>query len=168
MQVFFALLLLLIGLASGLAVILKREPMQGALFLVMTLFTIATTYVLLGAEFLAAVQVIIYAGAIMVLIVFVIQLTGTDSLPIRIFQKQTPLAILVSIVILAELVLALFSLSSHTPKTVAIAEGPVQGAAVFSKELFTTYLFPFEVASVLLLIAVIGTVLLAQQRDIRQ
>src|SRR3989338_1921826 len=113
MSLVLPFLFAVLGIGSAVMVILKRDAMQGALFLIVTLFSVAATYLFLHAEFLAAVQIIIYAGAIMVLIIFVIQLIGTGSNAGRINNAQTPIAIGAAGLLLIQLsILALQSLPS--------------------------------------------------------
>ena len=140
---------------------LKRNPIHGALFLVVNLGGIAALYLTLGAEFLAAAQVIIYAGAIMVLFIFAIMLlipgkaeTGPDPLrPQRLMAL--PFAGLLGLVVVAVV-----------PQAGSLAPGPAApgGVTAIGRLLFTDYLFPFEVTSVLLLAALIGALALAKRR----
>ena len=186
MVTFLSVLFTLAGLASAVFVVINKTPMNGALFLIVTLFTVAANYVLLTAEFLAAVQIIVYAGAIMVLIVFVIQLIGFHAFTHSIFQKQTPPALVVVSLVFVQI--AFFTIrsvnviASEAHDAVVPAKAGIQildprlrggdmvasDVAAFSQILFTKYLLPFEIASVLLLVAIIGTVLLAQHKDIRE
>ena len=134
--------------------------------LVVNFFTIAVFYLLLGAPFLFAVQVIVYAGAIMVLFLFVIMLLGVDreeSLVERL-RAQRPLALGVGVLILAELVAAIragVGLSTRVPTDfTANASGNPQA---LSEVLFRSYVFPFEVTSVLLIVAAVAAMVLAQR-----
>ncbi len=167
MIIFLSVLFTLVGLTSAVLVVTNKTPMNGALFLIVTLFTVAANYVLLTAEFLAAVQIIVYAGAIMVLIVFVIQLIGFHPVASAL-QKQTPLALVVVSLVFVQV--AFFTLRSLPELT---SEAPLAGPTLdhahsFSQLLFTKYLVPFEIASVLLLVAILGTVLLAQHKGVRE
>lgn len=168
-MIFLSLLFAALGLTTAVLVVVNNEPMNAALFLVVTLFTVAASYVLLGAEFLAAVQIIVYAGAIMVLIMFVIQLVGFQSAKVGLIQKQAPFAVAVVVLLFIQIAFfttrSLSELFSNAPKT---AEATQDHTAAFSNILFTKYLLPFEVASVMLLVAIVGTILLAQHKDIRE
>ncbi|RMF69529.1 MAG: NADH-quinone oxidoreductase subunit J [Calditrichaeota bacterium] len=162
---FFSLAIL--AIASAMMMILHRNPIYCALFLIITMFCVAGLYVLLNAPFIAAVHIIVYAGAIIVLFLFVIMLLDLKS-DIR-KEKPRVWAQLVGIGLAAVLLiqLALFVKSSGT--ATALLQPPEGGAVVGStvsvgKLLYTTYLFPFELASVLLLSAIIGAVILAKQR----
>lgn len=146
---------------SALGLVLKRNPIHGALFLVVNLGAIAALYLTLGAEFLAAAQVIVYAGAIMVLFVFAIMVlipgkeeTGPDPR-----RRYRVLAIPLGLALLAELslIVARRGGASRGP-------GTPGGVETIGRLLFTDYLFPFELTSVLLLAAMVGVLLLARRR----
>jgi NADH-quinone oxidoreductase subunit J len=157
-------------LAGALGVVLNRRPVHAALSLVATLFGVAVLFLLLDAEFLAAVQVIVYAGAIVVLILFVIMLLGVDKLddletePLR---GQRPLAAVTMVIGLGLLLVALF-VSGSDRITGARAQGGRIGVREenvvnLAKSLFSDYVFAFELTSVLLIIAVVGTMILARR-----
>jgi NADH-quinone oxidoreductase subunit J len=158
--VFFIVALVAIGSALGL--VLRRNPIHGALFLVVNLGAIAVFYLMLGAEFLAAAQVIVYAGAIMVLFVFAIMVlipgkeeTGPD--PRRALRLcALPIGGLLLILIAWFIIRRLAA-----PATPTTTPG---GVEVIGRLLFTDYLFPFELTSVLLLAAMVGVLLLARRR----
>lgn len=150
-----------IAVASALGLVLRRNPIHGALLLVLNLGSVAALYLLMRAEFLAAAQVIVYAGAIMVLFVFAIMVlipgkeeTGPDPL-----QPRRFLAAPLGAMLFLELVLVLL-VRRQAPAPPA-ADG---GVASLARVLFTDYLLPFELTSVLLLAAMIGVLLLARRR----
>jgi NADH:ubiquinone oxidoreductase subunit 6 (subunit J) len=156
-------LLALMAVGSALGLVLKRNAIHGALFLVVNLGTVAALYLSLRAEFLAAAQVIVYAGAIMVLFVFAIMVlipgkeeTGPD--PRRPYRL---LALPVGAGLLVELA-AIVASSGGTTRPPA--PGPPGGVEAIGRLLFTDYLFPFEMTSVLLLAAMVGVLLLARRR----
>lgn len=164
------LIFALAAIATALLVVLNNNPVRSALFLVLNLFCIAVLYLLLNAYFLAAVQVIVYAGAIMVLFLFVIMLLnlGTpDKTPDRL-KGQIPLALLGGLTLGGSL---LWTISKGVPLTTMADEPTVKGhflgtphgigLTLYNPEL--PWLFPFEVTSILLLIAVIGSVVLARR-----
>jgi NADH-quinone oxidoreductase subunit J len=163
MEQFTFFVVAFLAVASALGLVLRRNPLHGALFLVVNLGCVAVLYLMLGAEFLAAAQVIIYAGAIMVLFVFAIMVlipgkeeTGPD--PLRPYRL---LALPLGALLLAEIVLILRSELLSAP---AAARAP-GGVASVGRLLFTTYLFPFEVTSVLLLAALVGVLALAKRKS---
>ena len=146
-------LIALIALGSALGLLLKRNPIHGALFLVVNLGSIAALYLTLGAEFLAAAQVIVYAGAIMVLIPGKEE-TGPD--PRRPWRL---LALPAGAILL--LLLAVYVVGAPGAPSGRETSGGVEAIA---RLLFTDYLFPFELTSVLLLAAMVGVLLLARRR----
>jgi NADH-quinone oxidoreductase subunit J len=155
--------LALIAVGSALGLVLKRNAIHGALFLVVNLATVAALYLTLRAEFLAAAQVIVYAGAIMVLFVFAIMVlipgkeeTGPD--PRRPYRL---LAIPVGAGLLVELAVIV---ASRAGRGAAPAAGTPGGVEAIGRLLFTDYLFPFELTSVLLLAAMVGVLVLARRR----
>ena len=155
---------------TALLVVLNSNPVRSALFLVLNLFCIAVLYLLLNAYFLAVVQVIVYAGAIMVLFLFVIMLLnlGTpDRTPDRL-KGQLPLSLLGGGMLGGAL---LWTIAKGVPVIPMAVEPVVKGHLLGTPHGigFTLYdpqlpwLFPFEVTSILLLIAVIGSVVLARR-----
>jgi len=159
-------------LVGAVGVVTSRNPVHAALMLVMTLFGIAVLFVAQQAHFLAVVQVIVYAGAIVVLFLFVIMLLGVDqaeNLETEPLAGQRPAAVIIGILALLELfLLARTQWLAGQPSVVGPATGG-QEANIdrLAKALFTKYLLPFEATSVLLVIAVIGAVVLAR-RPLRQ
>jgi NADH-quinone oxidoreductase subunit J len=161
-------------LASAVMVVLNRHPIYSALYLVLTFVGLSVFYLQLQAPFLAAVQVIVYAGAIMVLFLFVIMLLGEDKpLPGEgRLGLQAPLGILLALGLVAEIVYLLVNRSHAAPVkpadtvTVIGSTQPVPFGSVgaIGNTLFTQYLFAFEATSVVLLIAMIGVVVLAKRR----
>ena len=156
---FFVIAAVAIGAALGL--ILKKNPIHGALFLVVNLGAVAALYLMLGAEFLAAAQVIVYAGAIMVLFVFAIMvlIPGKEETTEDPRRRYRLLALPVGIALFVELIVIV---GRGAP---AGGSGPVRGTAeTIGRVLFTQYLLPFELTSVLLLAAMVGVLLLAKRR----
>ena len=155
-------------LVGALGVIVSRNPVHSALMLVMTLFGVAVLFLAQEAHFLAAVQVIVYAGAIVVLFLFVIMLLGVDRIenlteePLR---GQRPAAVVLGLVAMAQLV---FLGGAQWASGATAVAGPSDGAGsnveALARSLFTRYLYAFELTSVLLVIAVVGAVLLAKRQ----
>jgi len=159
-------------LAGAIGVVLSRNPVHAALSLVMTLFGVAVLFVEQQANFLAAVQVIVYAGAIVVLFLFVIMFLGVDRRddvadePLR---GQRPLAVgLVVLGLAGLLVLGIGAHWSVGQKSVAGSTVNPSGGdvAALGRSVFTTYLWAFEITSALLVIAVVGAVVLARRSGI--
>ena len=157
-----------IVLAGALGVVTARHPVHCALFLIQTLFGVAVLFVSELAHFLAAVQVIVYAGAIVVLFLFVIMLLGVDrseQVAAEPLRGQRPTAILLGIIGLAEFA-GLVRSNQWATGAVSVA-GPANAAGsnveLLGRSLFSTYLLPFEVTSVLLVIAVVAAVVLARR-----
>jgi len=158
-----------IVLSGAIGVVVARNPVHSALMLVMTLFGVAVLFVEQQANFLAAVQVIVYAGAIVVLFLFVIMFLGVDreeSLAKEPLRLQRPLA--VGLVVLGLAGLFLMGFGAHWSVGTKSVAGPSLrqpggDVAALGKSVFTTYLFAFEVTSALLVIAVVGAVVLARR-----
>jgi len=158
-----------IVLAGAIGVVVSRHPVHSALFLIQTLFGVAVLFVSQQAHFLAAAQVIVYAGAIVVLFLFVIMLLGvdrSDDVRFEPLKGQRPTAILLGILGLAEAAGLLHSGSWATGST-SVA-GPLNGTGgsnveLLGRSLFSTYLLAFEVTSALLVIAVVGAVVLVRK-----
>jgi NADH-quinone oxidoreductase subunit J len=161
-----------IVLTGAVGVVLARNPVHAALMLVMTLFGVAVLFVEQQANFLAAVQVIVYAGAIVVLFLFVIMFLGVDrqeNLGVEPLTGQRPLALVLVALVLAGVLL--MGIGAHWSVGQRSVAGPSQGqaggdVAALGRSVFTTYLFAFEVTSALLVIAVVGAVVLARRSGI--
>ena len=155
------------GLAGAGGVVMARKPVHSALSLVLTLFSVAVFFVLQGAQFLAAVQVIVYAGAIVILFLFVIMLLGidTDDVLDEPLTAQRPLAIVVGVALFAGLLLVAKILTpTGAPASRGSAtQGDVANVERVARSLFTDFLWPFEITSALLVIAVVGAVVLARR-----
>ncbi len=157
-----------ISVISAFLVVTQRNVIYSALFLILTLCGVAILFVLLSAPFLAAIQIIVYAGAVMVLFLFVIMLLNLKKDEFGRDRKriQNSLGVLFSILLLVEIAIAVKLgtskglVSSAMPAWDKEFGGPQQ----LGELLFTKYLLPFELTSVLLLVAVVGVVLLAKRR----
>jgi NADH-quinone oxidoreductase subunit J len=154
---------------GALGVVIARNPVHSALSLVATLFGIAIHFVNLGAHFLAAVQVVVYAGAIVVLFLFVIMLLGVDraeELETESLAGQRPGAAVVamaSVALLALLAVRGVQITTGQVSATASLRGESSNIELLGRALFTDYVFAFEVTSVLLVIAVVGAVVLARR-----
>lgn len=158
----------IVAIASAIMMIVHRNPIYCALFLIVTLFALAGLYVLLNAPFIAAVHIIVYAGAIMVLFLFVIMLLNlkTDIAKERPSHLLQFLGIFIAVIFFVEL--AFFMNSGSTVSSAVNSSKDINVQLGSTKAigdlLFTEYLFPFEIASVLLLSAIIGSVVLAKRK----
>ena len=153
-------------LAGAIGVVVSRNPVHAALSLVGTLFGIAVLFVAESANFLAAVQVIVYAGAIVVLFLFVIMLLGVDradDLEIEPLVGQRVAAVFVALGILGLTFAAIASTGYEATGAVVGFDADVPDINRLGQSLFTDYLFAFEITAVLLVIAVVGAVLLARR-----
>jgi NADH-quinone oxidoreductase subunit J len=156
------LIFAIFAVVAAINLVVQTHPISSALSLIGVMGSLAVLYLLLGAEFLAAAQVIVYAGAIMVLFVFVIMLLNagaedTRGLGSRAKYFGFPLLI-------AFLGLLSFVIQATLPKLPSVAFGAFHaGPGPVGRALFTNYLLPFEVISVLILIALIGAIVLARK-----
>jgi NADH-quinone oxidoreductase subunit J len=163
-------------LVGSIGVVTSRNPVHAALSLVMTLFGVAVLFIEQAADFLAAVQIIVYAGAIVVLFLFVIMFLGVDrdeNITIEPLIGQRPLAFALSAITLGGVIA--MAATAHWVTGAHQVVGPIQGhvtasasspsgePAQLGKQLFTTYLFAFEATAALLVIAVVGAVVLARR-----
>ena len=160
------LILSLIAIATALGMLLSRNAIYSALYLVLNFITVAVFYLLLGAPFIAMAQVTVYAGAIMVLFLFVIMLLGAESLPqSEVLPWQRPLAITLAVLLALEAGFLLVTRAQLAGEIVP-PDPAVNSQATLvelSNVLFNQYLLPFEVTSVLLLVAMIGVIVLTQK-----
>lgn len=158
-------------LLGALGVILMKNPVHSVLMMILTLFAVAVLFVEQNAQFLAAVQVIVYAGAIVVLFLFVIMLLGVDNkenISNEKLRGQRPLAIAAVIVIFAEiLTLSKGTWATGAHGTVLSTSSSGSNVVQLAESIFTTYLLPFEATSVLLIIAVVGAVVLVRTSNKR-
>jgi len=150
-----------IAVGGSLMVVTRKHPMSSALYLILTLFAVAALFVLRQAHFLAAIQVIVYAGAVVVLFVFVIMLINVpeEKLPVeRVTGMRLLGAVAAGFLVLETAVVAR---RLGMPAAPAAEVGSVQAVG---RALFTDYLFAFEITSILLLAAVIGAIALAKRK----
>lgn len=155
----------LVAILSALLVITSPSPIASALYLVVTLFCLAGLFVLLSAPFVAAIQIIVYAGAVIVLILFVIMLLNLRSIEERIPAPWKVAGIAVASLVLIAAFLSIMSGASMVPSGTPLPEGFGRVSEV-AGILFSKYLYAFEVTSVLLLLAVVGAVALIRKQDV--
>jgi NADH-quinone oxidoreductase subunit J len=160
------LVLALVAVATALGMLLSQNAVYSALFLVLNFTTVAIFYLLLGAPFIAMSQITVYAGAIMVLFLFVIMLLGAEALPkAQVLPWQRPLAIFLAVILAAEGTFLLITKARPTgnvlqPEAVV---NTMDNLRAMGMMLFNQYLLPFEVTSILLLVAMIGAITLTKK-----
>jgi len=168
LPIIFFFIFALVAVAGAIMLIVAREPIHSALSLILVMVSLAALYLLLGAEFISAVQIIVYAGAIMVLFVFVIMLLNAGVEERTNFSKMAPYAGL-PLAVLLLFAIAHWMARSSIGTAVANGPGPTTQAAVSTRELssmlFRQYLFPFEATSILILIAILGALVLARRQE---
>jgi NADH-quinone oxidoreductase subunit J len=163
------LFILFSGLAIGCAIsmVVQRNPLYSAISLIGVFVSLASLYVMLSAPFIAAVQVIVYAGAIMVLVIFVIMLLNVEEEEPR--QKRlrflVPTAVLLAAILIAEAAFMLVSVHD-SPTTPASSSSNVGLTSSIGVGLFTEYVLPFEITSILLLMAIVGAMTLARRNPL--
>ncbi|HNS02093.1 MAG TPA: NADH-quinone oxidoreductase subunit J [Anaerolineae bacterium] len=164
MQLLFFLILAAAAIAGALGVVVSKKPVYSALSLLVNFAVAAVLFITLQAQFVAVVQIIVYAGAIVVLFLFVIMLIGGDLPGVAVRPRARAVAAVAALVAgvlaLAGLGYALVAGSPAATSGAVPGNGSVQA---IGEALFTTYLLPFELASVLLLVAMIGAVALARK-----
>ena len=163
MQILFFILAAM-ALISGVLVVFQIHPLRSALWLIVNFFAVAGIYLLAHAEFIAAIQVIVYAGAIMVLFLFVIMLLNLrqpEAAPKFPYMGQKLAGIILAGFTALILMYGFSQAKLPPPTAMAPGLGNTESIAV---SLFTDYLLPFEVTSVLLLVAIVGAVVLAKTR----
>ena len=156
----------IVAVAAALGMIISRNPVVSALWLILNLFCIAGLYLTLSAQFIAVIQVLVYAGAIMVLFLFVIMLLNLAALPdLQAFDWRIGLGFALGVAVLAQLVYVVARGLDALPVPVPSEEAVLNGSALnIGVELFTRYALPLEIIAVLLLVATIGAVMLAKKR----
>ena len=171
MELFVVVVAAAMILAGAIGVVVRSHPVHAALSLILTLFGVAVMFVAQEAHFLAAVQVIVYAGAIVVLFLFVIMLLGvdrTEDIKTEPFKVQRPLAVIVGLGVIGLVTAAVVAsrdvVSSRGSGLVTpdMAD-PDSNIRQLSRSVFGDYVVAFEVTSVLLVVAVVGTVLLTRR-----
>ncbi len=154
----------LVAVVSALGMLISRSPVRSALWLILTLFCVAGLYLTLSAEFIAVVQILVYAGAIMVLFLFVIMLLNLGALPnLERVDFKKGVGFVLGVAILAQLVFLGATAVGDFPAAASDPEATGAATAI-AKELFTRYALPFEMIGILLLVATIGAVMLAKHR----
>jgi NADH-quinone oxidoreductase subunit J len=163
----FFYLFAFVTVAAGFMVIAAKNPVHAVLFLILAFFNAAGLFVLLGAEFLAMILVVVYVGAVAVLFLFVVMMLDVDFAELRAgFMKNAPLGAFIGLILLAELVLVL-GFRFVRPGALAAPSAPIPGAGTgitnteaIGRVLYTKYVYFFQGAGLILLVAMIGAIVL--------
>ena len=157
-----------VAVVSAFAVIAARNPVHSVLFLILTFFTAAGLFVLMGAEFLAMLLVVVYVGAVAVLFLFVVMMLDVDFVELKQgFLQYMPIGILIALALLAELGLvagAAMSTPQRAPLTLGEGEAAITNAEAIGQVLYTDYLLVFQLAGLVLFVAMIGAIVLTLRR----
>lgn len=164
MELGFFLFFAAITVVAALMVVFARNPVHSALALMVCLVQVAALFILLGSPFLAAIQIFVYVGAVMVLFLFVIMMLDVREMARVRFLRGGMFPTLVVLVLLGAEMLILLLRSERLPVPAAGGAPALEGGSLerLSTTLFTDYLLPFEVASVILLVALVGAIVLAR------
>ncbi len=165
------LVLSLVAVASAVGMISSRNAVYSALFLVLNFVTVAVFYLLLGAPFIAMSQITVYAGAIMVLFLFVIMLLGAENITSpNALPWQRPLAILLAVILTVESIYLVFARAGSSAAISApdASLNSMESLRAMAMTLFNDFLLPFEVTSILLLVAMVGAIVIAKQEKAGQ
>lgn len=165
MITYFFIFLAVLAVASALAMVINKNTVNSALFLVLNMISLAGLFLMLQAQFLAIIQVLIYAGAIMVLFLFVIMLLNVQDEEglFTAFRVKYFVAFLLGVGVFSQILYSLGSMSDTLP-TVASEMEQVGTVEAVGDVLFTEYLLPFELTAILLTAAVVGAILIAQHK----
>jgi NADH-quinone oxidoreductase subunit J len=155
-----------VAVASGVMVVTARNPVHSVLFLILAFFNAAGLFVLMGAEFLAMILIIVYVGAVAVLFLFVVMMLDIDFAQLRVgAARYLPIGLLVGIILLAELMLV-FGSWAIAPNVATLAAAPTPSGVAMTNTralgdlLYTRYIFAFQAAGMILLVAMIGAIVL--------
>ncbi|MFK7857235.1 MAG: NADH-quinone oxidoreductase subunit J [Granulosicoccus sp.] len=164
--VFYAFAIIMVGAAA--AVITARNPVHAAMFLVLTFFTCAGIWLLLEAEFLAITLVLVYVGAVMVLFLFVVMMLDVNVEPLREgFVKYLPVGLLVGAIMLAEMIFLItqrYFKADQYPIPERATADQLSNTETLGRLLYDDYLFQFEIAAIILLVAIVAAIALTMRR----
>lgn len=158
-----------VAVIAAFSTVLQKNPVYSAVSLIVVMLALAVNYLILNAEFIAAIQVIVYAGAVMVLFVFVIMLLNLGEVPkikITLTRGRIAGAFLV-VVFFLQLMVTAFAVSPYVPGMERFIEkfSSTDSTKIIGNALFTEFLLPFELVSVVLIVGIIGAVILGKKRD---
>jgi len=164
--IFYFFAAVVISAAAG--VVTARNPVHAAMFLVLTFFTCAGIWLLLEAEFLAITLVLVYVGAVMVLFLFVVMMLDVNVEPLREgFVKYLPVGVLVGVIMLVEMVFLLtqkYFIADQYPAPSRAAADQLSNTEMLGELLYSEYLFQFEIAAIILLVAIVAAIALTMRR----
>ncbi|MEJ2756989.1 MAG: NADH-quinone oxidoreductase subunit J [Anaerolineales bacterium] len=156
------LMMAVVAIGSAIGMLLSKNAVYSALFLILNFATVAVFYIILGAPFIAMTQVTVYAGAIMVLFLFVIMLLGAEHLAgTKKMDWQKPVAVVLGVLLLIELIVVVFFRETVFGQFAAMADFGTPRAIGLA--LFNDYLLPFEITAFLLLAAMVGAIVIARR-----
>jgi len=154
-------LLAAVSVASAFMVIASRNPVHSVMFLILTFFSAAGLFILMGAEFLALLLIMVYVGAVAVLFLFVVMMLEVDFVALKQgFLKYVGFGLTVAVVLLTELILVGAAYFSGSPKTANVPDAETSNLEAFGEVLYTDYAFFFEASGFILLVAMIGAIVL--------
>ena len=172
LQPIFFYLFSAVTIAAAFMVIAAKNPVHSVLFLILAFFNATGLFILLGAEFLAMILVVVYVGAVAVLFLFVVMMLDVDFAELRQgFLQYLPIGALVGLILLVELILVLGGIFV-APETAATAAAPtppldqVSNVAAIGELLYTRYIFFFQMAGIVLLVAMIGAIVLTLRHKV--
>lgn len=160
-------LLAFVAVAAAFMVVAARNPVHSVMYLILTFFSAAGLFILMGAEFLALLLVMVYVGAVAVLFLFVVMMLDVDFVELKQgFLSYLPIGALVAIVLLLEMIMVGAAYVAGETKTVVVRETGISNLEAFGRVLYTDYAGVFEAAGFVLLVAMIGAIVLTlRERD---
>lgn len=153
------------AVAAGFMVVAARNPVHSVMFLILTFFSAAGLFILMGAEFIALLLVMVYVGAVAVLFLFVVMMLDVDFVELKQgFLQYLPAGIIVAVILLAEMILVGAAYFAGDGRSVVVPEGEATNLERFGEVLYTQYAGAFEAAGLILLVAMIGAIVLTLRK----
>ena len=153
------------AVAAGFMVVAARNPVHSVMFLILTFFSAAGLFILMGAEFIALLLVMVYVGAVAVLFLFVVMMLDVDFVELKQgFLQYLPAGIIVAVILLAEMILVGAAYFAGDGRSVVVPEGEATNLDRFGEVLYTQYAGAFEAAGLILLVAMIGAIVLTLRK----
>jgi NADH-quinone oxidoreductase subunit J len=165
-ELVFFFLTAALAIASAVLMITRRNPVMSVLFLIVNFFCLAALYLILHAQFIAIIQILVYAGAIMVLFLFVIMLLnlGDEKSLLEKTNYKKLIALILAIAAFVEILVGVWLPLGIAPTMIPVRATQIGTVEFIGKVLYTDYLLPFEITSVLLLAALVGVIVLAKKK----